>query len=48
MWNYEIKSEKEITSYDVGIVLSGMASFEKEILFDNFYSVIQFIKSKIS
>jgi len=30
MWNYEIKSEKEITSYDVGIVLSGMASFEKE------------------
>jgi uncharacterized SAM-binding protein YcdF (DUF218 family) len=30
LWNYEIKSEKEISSYEVGIVLSGMASFEKE------------------
>ena len=30
MWNYEIKSEKEISSYDVGIVLSGMANYDKE------------------
>ena len=30
LWNYELKTEKEITTYEVGIVLSGMASFEKE------------------
>ncbi len=30
LWNYEIKSEQEIRNYDVGIVLSGMANFDKE------------------
>jgi uncharacterized SAM-binding protein YcdF (DUF218 family) len=30
LWNYEVKSETEVSGYEVGIVLSGMASFEKE------------------
>lgn len=30
LWNYELKTEKEISKYEVGIVLSGMASFDKE------------------
>lgn len=30
LWNYEVKTEKEISTYEVGIVLSGMATFEKE------------------
>ena len=30
LWNYELKSDKDISNYEVGIVLSGMASFQKE------------------
>jgi uncharacterized SAM-binding protein YcdF (DUF218 family) len=30
LWNYEVKNENEISAYEVGIVLSGMASFDKE------------------
>jgi uncharacterized SAM-binding protein YcdF (DUF218 family) len=30
LWNYEVKTENEISTHEVGIVLSGMASFDKE------------------
>ncbi|MFM7668726.1 MAG: YdcF family protein [Bacteroidota bacterium] len=30
LWNYEVKNEKEISNYEIGIVLSGMANYDKE------------------